>query len=331
MLVPEQAPGPTSTPLVTIVTPSLNRSSMLEATVRSVRAQSYPSVEHIVVDGGSTDDTLAILDRHAGTYALRWVSEVDGGMYDAINKGLRQAGGEIQAYLNSDDVYFPWTVDVVVDAFARHPEVDIVYGDVMDVEEPSGRLKLAWNLPFDLGYLRRFGYMWQPGVFWRSGVFEAAGGFDETIRYGADLDFWLRLGASGRRFMKVNEFLAVVRQHPGTLSQVHRPRIIEEVAEIRASHGPGDGGRGAPPARQSDRTRRGRWSRIYWAALFLQSLVPGPLRRGPWSRFLGEGQTTFSYMAVVVKALPKRRFRRLRRRFGGPILRTSRNWLEPPG
>src|SRR6476469_10806575 len=98
-LVAEQAQGATSMPLVTSVTPTLNRAAMLEGTVRSVQGQSYPNVEHIVVDGGSVDGTLAMLDRYAGTYALRWVSEADSGMYEAINKGLRQAGGEIQAYL----------------------------------------------------------------------------------------------------------------------------------------------------------------------------------------------------------------------------------------
>src|SRR5438552_11891163 len=104
-------------------------------------------------------------------------------MYSAINKGLSMASGEIQAYLNSDDLYFPWTLEVIVDAFVRHPEIDVLYGDVMDIDDPTGKTKLAWNLPFDLDYLRRTGFLWQPGVFWRRGVFESAAGFDESIQY----------------------------------------------------------------------------------------------------------------------------------------------------
>jgi len=297
---------------------------MLEPTMRSVRSQTYPNIEHIVVDGGSTDDTLALLNSYAGTYRLRWISERDKGMYPAINKGLSMANGEIQAYLNSDDLYFPWALEVVVDAFVRHPDVDVVYGDVMEIDDPTGKTRLAWNLPFDLGYLRRSGFMWQPGAFWRSRLFESAAGFDETIQYGADLDFWLRLGAQGRRFMKINEFVAIARQHPETLSLVHRPRVVDELAQLRMKHAPQP--RPARPWAQAlDHIRRPLWSRIYWMGLILQSLVPTRLRRGPWSRFLGVGQTKIAYVAVVLRPIPG-----LGRRAAGPMLRPSRNWLEPP-
>jgi len=312
-------------PLVTVVTPTFNRAVLLEATIRSVRAQAYPNIEHLVVDGGSTDGTVALLRRYEGTYGLRWTSEPDGGMYSAINKGLQQGRGEIQAYLNSDDLYFPWTIRIVVDAFVRHPEADVIFGDVMDIDDWTGRMKPAWNLPFDLDYLRRTGFMWQPGVFWRKGVFEGAGGFDETIRYGADLEFWLRLGARDTCFVKINEFLAVARQHPETLSLVHRPRVIEELTGIRAKHVPRPG-RQRPWVRTSDRLRRPLYARAYWLGLLLQSLVPARLRRGPWSEFLGAGQTKISYLAVVLRPIPG-----LGRRVAGPLLRPSRHWLQPPG
>ena len=313
------------TPLVTIVTPTLNRAAMLESTVRSVRSQAYRNLEHIVVDGGSTDDTLAMLGRYDGTYGLRWISEPDDGMYAAINKGLRLGHGEIQAYLNSDDLYLPWTILLVVDAFARHPEVDVVYGDVLDVDDPSGRIKLAWNLPFDLDYLRRSGFMWQPGVFWRKRAFEAAGGFDTTIRYGADLELWLRLGEAGRQFLKINEFLAVARQHPETLSLVHRPRVLAELSEMRAQHARHPGRIGLW-LRARDLLRRPLWTRAYWMAFIVQSLLPKRLRRSPWSRFLGFDSTKISYRAVALRQIP-----RVGKRISGPLLRPGRNWLEPAG
>src|SRR4030067_3134955 len=92
-------------PLVSIITPSLNQGEFIEETILSVKNQTYENIEHIIVDGGSTDDTLNILKKYAGSYRMRWLSEPDNGMYQAINKGMRLANGEILAYLNSDDLY----------------------------------------------------------------------------------------------------------------------------------------------------------------------------------------------------------------------------------
>ena len=121
-------------PLVSIVTPTFERAHFIERTIRSVAGQSYPHVEHIVVDGASKDGTAALLERCATQYNLRWVSEPDRGMYDAINKGLRMARGEIVAYLNSDDLYFPWSVERVVDAFRQDIATDLVYGDALRID-----------------------------------------------------------------------------------------------------------------------------------------------------------------------------------------------------
>src|SRR5690349_10977185 len=133
---------------ISIVTPTLQRATFLERTLRSIRAQTYPSVEHIVVDGGSTDGTLPLLEQYASTYNMRWLSEPDGGIYDAINKGMRMATGDILAYLNSDDLYFPWTVDVVMRAFEEHPEADLVYGDAIRLDEIRGWVTPAFMPPF---------------------------------------------------------------------------------------------------------------------------------------------------------------------------------------
>ena len=105
--------------LVSIVTPTLDRVDLLRHTIESVKRQTHANLEHIIVDGGSTDGTLELLTRYEGSYPMRWVSEPDDGMYQAINKGLRSASGDILAYLNSDDLYFPWTVDTVVEALRK--------------------------------------------------------------------------------------------------------------------------------------------------------------------------------------------------------------------
>jgi glycosyltransferase involved in cell wall biosynthesis len=294
---------------------------MLEATVRSVRGQTYPSIEHIVVDGGSTDGTLELLARYEGSYPLRWLSGPDLGMYPAINKGLRLASGEIHGYLNSDDLYFPWTISVVTQAFANHPEVDVIYGDVVEVDDETLWSKIAWNLPFDLDYLRRSGFMWQPAVFWRRRVFDTLGGFDEAIRYGADLDYWFRLGEAGARFRKINEMLAVVRMHPQTLSLVHRAKVIDELAEMRAAHAPAPG-RLRTWTRVRDRFRRPLWTHLYWALFIVQSLLPRPLRSA-WSKFLNIGGAGVSYRALLLRPMPGLT------RFRPRLFRPGRNWLEP--
>ena len=120
----------TDRPLVSIVTPTLNQGRFIEATINSIRAQTYDHFEHIVVDGGSTDETLDILAAtRAPTHALAVGARP--GMYDAVNKGMRLASGEILAYLNSDDLYFPWTLETVVEAFGGHPEADVLFGETL--------------------------------------------------------------------------------------------------------------------------------------------------------------------------------------------------------
>ncbi len=115
-------------PLVSIVTPSLNQGRFIQETILSVKDQTYPNIEHIIVDGGSTDGTLDIIKKYEGTYKMRWVSEPDSGQSDAINKGWRMAKGEILAYLNSDDTYMPWAVETAVELFSEHPDVAIIVG-----------------------------------------------------------------------------------------------------------------------------------------------------------------------------------------------------------
>ncbi len=119
-------------PLVSIVTPTRDQGPYIEQTLRSVAGQTYPRIEHIVVDGGSTDGTHAILARHAAARGLVWWSEPDDGMYQAVNRGFARANGEILAYINSDDLYFPWSVEVAVRALQAGP--DLVYGDALHPE-----------------------------------------------------------------------------------------------------------------------------------------------------------------------------------------------------
>lgn len=108
-------------PLVSIITPSFNQGDFIADNILCIRNQMYKNIEHIIIDGSSTDDTLEVLKKYEGSYNMRWVSEPDNGMYEAVNKGLKMSKGEILAYLNSDDLYLPWTVKVVVRFFQQDP------------------------------------------------------------------------------------------------------------------------------------------------------------------------------------------------------------------
>lgn len=223
-------------PLVTVVTPSLNQGAYIERNLSSVRRQTYDRIEHIVVDGGSDDRTTDILRRHRGDNGLRWISEPDGGMYHAVNKGLRQGRGEVQAYLNTDDEYFPWTVRVAVDAFRRFPDCGLVFGDALYMHEPSGCGVPRFSPRFDLGMVRRTTLLCQPTVFWRREVFDTLGGFDDTLRFVGDCDFWMRAGAR-YPVRKIDEILAIDAVRADALRERYRQDLTVELDRVRARYG----------------------------------------------------------------------------------------------
>jgi GT2 family glycosyltransferase len=221
------------TPLVSVVTPTLNQAATLPATLQSVRKQTYGHLEHIVVDGGSTDGTLDILAA-AGEQTLHWTSGPDGGMYDALNKGFSRARGQILAYLNSDDAWFPWTVATAVDALERNPEAGFVYGDLL-ILESSGELRLDFHSPFRLAYLRRHGFLAQPTVFVRRSVWEEAGPFDASLKLLGDVEYWSRI-AERRPGVKVNEVLALQRNHPAAKRFAEPAALRAELETLRARY-----------------------------------------------------------------------------------------------
>lgn len=222
-----------SGPLVSIVTPTLDQGRFIEQTIRSIMAQSYDHFEHIVIDGGSTDETLDILRRYEGRYPMRWLSEPDEGMYDAINKGMRLATGDILAYLNSDDLYFPWTLEVVVEAFRRRPDADLVFGDALGIYDDDHAEELRFQPAVHHHSLLDGGYLIQPAVFWLRQLYQATGDFDTQFKLAGDLDWWLRVGPQ-RRFVRVDEMLAIERDHSGAKRLAQWDMLMEESARSRS-------------------------------------------------------------------------------------------------
>jgi glycosyltransferase involved in cell wall biosynthesis len=268
-------------PLVSIVTPSLNQAQTIAHTLRSVREQTHANTEHIVVDGGSTDGTLDILREAETSSGLRWTSGPDSGMYDAINKGLSQSQGQILAYLNTDDSYFPWTVETAVEALRAHPDAGFVFGDLLVLWQ-DGNLQLDFHSPFRLAYLRRHAFLAQPTVFFRRSVWEQVGPFDDSLQLLGDLEYWMRIS---ERFsgQKVNEVLAFQREHPAAKRYTHAELLDVELAEIRARY--------PKPGRTKGylaRIEAGLWRRRL-AVQFLVDALMGR-RSGSWSGFLGDAQ-----------------------------------------
>jgi glycosyltransferase involved in cell wall biosynthesis len=181
-----------SAPLVSIVTPSFNQAAFVEQAIRSVLDQSYPHIEYIVVDGGSSDGSREIIEKYADRLAW-WVSEKDAGQADGINKGLRRAQGEIVAWLNSDDYYLPAAVGQAVEAFRLYPQAGLVFSDVESVDAQGNRFNIMRFGDWGLSDLMAFRIISQPGVFMRRSVLEQAGYLDPNYHYLLDHHLWLRM------------------------------------------------------------------------------------------------------------------------------------------
>ena len=178
---------------VSIITPSYNQAPFLEQTIQSVLNQDYPDLEYIIVDGGSTDGSLEIIQKYADRLAW-WVSESDHGQTDALNKGFARASGEILAWLNSDDTYEPGAVRAAVEWLQAHPESGMVYGDANLIDEQGaviGRFPAAQT---DYARLRRgFVHIPQQASFFRAALWGQVGPLDPSFYFAMDYDLWVRL------------------------------------------------------------------------------------------------------------------------------------------
>ncbi len=217
---------------LSIITPSYNQARYIEETIQSVHAQGYPHLEHLVIDGGSTDGTLDILKQYEHT--LRWVSESDEGQADAINKGFKQATGDIVTWLNSDDVYLPQALHRVGDFFSQHPAVDVIYGDYHLIDQNGEVLLRKKEIPFDHDILLYgLDYISQPTTFFRRSVFDKVGYLDDSLHYGLDWEYWLRMAAAGLKFAHIPHPLAATRWHIEAKTLEAPPEMYAEHQAIR--------------------------------------------------------------------------------------------------
>lgn len=212
-------------PKISIVTPSFGQGEFIEQTLLSVLDQNYPALEYFVQDGGSTDSTVEVLTRFHSRLT-GWESAKDKGQSHAINLGLSRTTGEIMAWLNSDDFLMPGVLARVADFFARHPEIDVVYGDRL-ICDSDGQEIGRWIMPdHDDEILSWVDYVPQETMFWRRSIWEKAGGqIDESFRFAMDWDLLVRFREAGAKFAHIPEFFGVFRVH----QQQKTSAIIAEV------------------------------------------------------------------------------------------------------
>jgi glycosyltransferase involved in cell wall biosynthesis len=216
--------------LVSVLTPSFEQARWLEDNLRSIEAQTYMPIEHVVVDGGSTDGSVRILENRSRE-GLIWASEPDNGQSDAINRAFARSSGEIIGWLNSDDAYF--SSDVVaraVEVFERHPDIGVVYGHAALVNGDGMLLHVLWTPTFAPAVLRAYNLICQPTVFVRRSVLGRPDFVDVAFDYSMDRELLLHL-ARRTRFFRLNRIVAIDRHH-GQRKSLTRPDLAANDQEL---------------------------------------------------------------------------------------------------
>jgi glycosyltransferase involved in cell wall biosynthesis len=274
-------------PKFSIVTPSLNQASYLEQNIKSVLDQNYPTVEHIVIDGGSTDGTIEILRNYPH---LKWVSEPDRGQAAAVNKGFRMATGDIIGWLNADDTYCPEAFSLIARSF-ESPSVMVGFGDANEIDETGSVRRTREAHGVSSEYLIKY-WWWkyeytQPAFFFRRSVLDAVGLLDEGLFYVMDHEFFIRLSLR-YPLTHIPSKLANYRLHPvsktGLISRNILPDSVWELHRVSRRHW----------------GSMGRWAFYCYAFSFAGgimrslgknlSFVPASKSRSMAKRFLGSGR-----------------------------------------
>ena len=220
-----------------MVTPSFNQAAYLDATIQSVLSQDYPNLEYMVIDGGSTDGSIEIIRKYAAQLAY-WVSEPDRGQAHAINKGWQRATGDILAWLNSDDLYCPGTLETVASIFASNPRVQWLCGESIVIDETGCETDTIPVMLPDLGSmveLVRLGSAYsfpQPSVFLRRSVIERVGWLNEGLHYAFDFEYWCRVRIAGYKPMAVSQRLSCFRLHSTSKTCSAQERFVDEETQI---------------------------------------------------------------------------------------------------
>lgn len=222
-----------------IVTPTYNHKKYIDATIKSVleNKKNYPNVEYIVIDGNSKDGTQDVVKSYGKEIDV-FVSEPDDGQSDAINKGFTYATGEIYAYINSDDYYYPQTFKKVAKIFEENPNIDVVYGNCTFVTEDEQFFRYFTEVePYDEYRLRSCtDFIMQPTCFWRKEIYDKCEGFTKDFHFGFDWEMWCRMAKNGAKFHYEPELFAVNREFEETKTSTGGDIRLKELKEINKLH-----------------------------------------------------------------------------------------------
>src|SRR5690349_12860555 len=223
-------------PKVSIIIPSFNQGQFLEASIQSALEQEYPNIEYIVVDGGSKDSSVEIIKKYQD-HLKWWVSEKDKGHADALNKGFSHASGDILAWLNSDDIYFPGAVSAAVAVLQSHPEVGMVYGDadlIDDVGATVGQFGSKQTSYRQM--LRGSVHIPQATTFFRADVWRQVGPLDLSLFFSFDYDLWVRI-AKVSQVLYVPRRWAKFRIHDAGKTILNDDRCYPDMLRVLAREG----------------------------------------------------------------------------------------------
>jgi glycosyltransferase involved in cell wall biosynthesis len=223
-------------PRITVVTPSFNQGEFIEATLRSVLDQDYPRLEYIVIDGGSTDGSVEIIERYAPKLTY-WHSRKDAGQADALATGFEMATGEILCWLNSDDILLPGALLQIARIFVSNPNIGFVYGNRKVIDKDGSVIsEHIWPYFLTKYHWARGQYLAQECSFWRRGVYEAVGGIDRSKFFIMDYDLFYRLWLT-TKFRKTSAYLGCIRMHEQTKQSKHLDVWRSEFTEALRKYG----------------------------------------------------------------------------------------------
>jgi hypothetical protein len=280
-------------PLVSILTPSLNQATWLPDNLHSVACQTYPRIEHIVMDGGSTDETIAWLES-AGE-SVRWRSARDRGQADAINKAFAESRGDIIGWINSDDAYFDCEViERVVAYFAAHPEIDVVFGHCVQTTADGHVIQVLWAPPFDERLMHVVNAYSQPAGFMRRSALSEPM-LDDSFHFALDYELWLRLMSQGRRIGRLDRTLAIDRHQPERKSSTMKDVNDSDLQRLATMYAVD-----VTPGADAERSAFYRKQRLFGAPLIpaihrgrLAFSAPRDFKRGLWRRQVGSRRSSW--------------------------------------